>query len=76
MDIAEDEASAGARGTTLAAMRTLERLGSMVGLLAAALIVAATDLLVAMGVVGLAVVLAGLAFMAWAGIHDRRLAHA
>jgi len=68
LEIAEDDAggdNGAGRGATLAAMRTLERLGSLAGLLVAALVAARFDLLVAMAVVGIAAAVAGCAYLAY-----------
>jgi predicted MFS family arabinose efflux permease len=63
LDIAEAEMDQGGRAATLAAMRSLERLGSIVGLLFVALLVARFDLLVAMGTIGLLVAVAGATYL-------------
>jgi MFS family permease len=76
LDIAGAETDGGGRGATLAAMRSLERLGSLVGLLFVALLAARFDLPVAMGVIGLVVALAGLAFLLSHPVLERRSAHA
>jgi hypothetical protein len=63
LDIAEQDEDEGGRGATLAAMRSLERLGSLVGLLFVALLAARFDLLIAMGAIGVVVAIAAVLFL-------------
>jgi MFS family permease len=63
LDIAEQDKDEGGRGATLAAMRSLERLGSLVGLLFVALLAARFDLLIAMGAIGVVVAIAAVLFL-------------
>jgi len=76
LDIADEDVAEGGRGATLAAMRTLERLGSLVGLLFVALLAARFDLLVAMGIVGIVVGIAGGAYLAFQASQTRSVGRA
>lgn len=76
LDIAETEMDEGGRAATLAAMRSLERLGSLVGLLFVALLAARFDLLTAMAAIGLLVAVAGGAYLLSHPLLVRRSAHA
>jgi predicted MFS family arabinose efflux permease len=64
LSIAETEMPGPGREPVLAAMRTLERLGSLVGLLVVAVLVARFGLGVAMASIGVACAVAGLAYLA------------
>jgi len=64
LQIAETELPDAGRDPVLAAIRTLERLGSLVGLLAVAVLVARFDLRVAMATIGILSFVAGLAYLA------------
>jgi predicted MFS family arabinose efflux permease len=64
LEIAESELPAGGRDAAMAAMRSLERLGSLVGLLAVSVVAAAFGLATAIGAVGVAGLIAGSLFLA------------
>jgi hypothetical protein len=76
LDIAEAEMDHVGRAATLAAMRSLERLGSIVGLLFVALLVARFDLLAAMGTIGLLVAVAGATYLFSHPVLERHVANA
>lgn len=63
LDIADTELTQTGRGAILAAMRSIERLGGLVGLLVVAILAAWFDLRVATGAIGLAGVVAGLVYL-------------
>ncbi len=63
LDIADTEFPEGGRGPILGAMRSLERLGSLAGLLFAAMLAARFDLTVAIGAIGVAGAVAGLIYL-------------
>jgi MFS family permease len=63
LDIADAEAPAGGRGAILAAMRSLERLGSLIGLLAVGLLAARFGLVVAIGAIGVGTAGAAIVFL-------------
>jgi MFS family permease len=63
LDIADAEVPVGGRGAVLAAMRSLERIGSLAGLLVVAVLAARFDLNVAVGAIGVAAAVAGLVFL-------------
>ena len=63
LDIADTEYS-GSSGPILAAMRSVERVGSIVGLLAVSMLAAIFDLPVAIGVIGVLCALSGLTYLA------------
>jgi MFS family permease len=63
LDIADTEFPDGGRGPILAAMRSLERLGSLAGLLFVAILAARFDLPVAIGAIGVAGAVAGLIYL-------------
>jgi len=63
IELGETHGASAGRGASLAAMRLLERLGSLVGLVVAALVVAATDLATAIAVLAVAISLAGVAYL-------------
>jgi MFS family permease len=62
LEISEGDDTTG-HGATLAAVRTMERLGSVVGLLVVAVLATVLDLPAAMGAVGVVVALAGLLYL-------------
>jgi MFS family permease len=64
LQIAETELPNAGRDPVLAAIRTLERLGSLVGLLVVAILVARFDLSVAIATIGILSLVAGLAYLA------------
>ena len=76
IELGEDMADSSGRGATLAAMRMLERLGSLVGLLAAALVAARADLATAMVALAIAASLAAVAYLGYALRAARRTEHA
>jgi predicted MFS family arabinose efflux permease len=63
LDIASAEATVGEQGAVLAAMRSLERMGSLAGLLVVAVLAARFGLNTAMGAIGVAAAVAGLMFL-------------
>lgn len=63
LDIADAQSMPGGRGAVLAAMRSLERVGSLIGLLVVSLLAARYDLNVAIGAVGAAAATASLIFL-------------
>jgi len=63
IELGETHGASAGRGASLAAMRLLERLGSLVGLVVAALVVAATNLATAIAVLAVAISLAGVAYL-------------
>jgi predicted MFS family arabinose efflux permease len=63
LDIADTEFPEAGRGPILGAMRSLERLGSLAGLLFAAMLAARFDLTVAIGAIGVAGAVAGLIYL-------------
>jgi predicted MFS family arabinose efflux permease len=63
MDIADAEVPVDQRGAVLAAMRSLERIGSLAGLLMVAVLAARLDLNVAVGAIGVVSAVAGLVFL-------------
>lgn len=63
MDIADAEVPVDQRGAVLAAMRSLERIGSLAGLLVVAVLAARFDLNVAVGTIGVVAAAAGLVFL-------------
>ena len=76
IELGEGGGAGAGRGATLAAMRTLERLGSLAGLLLAALVAARTDLVTAMAVLAISVTLAGAAYLGVVLVVRRRAQHA
>ncbi len=71
IEIGEAERAGLGRGATLAVMRTLERLGALVGLLVAAVVAARWDLLVAMAAIGVATGVAGVAYLSTVLVGER-----
>lgn len=76
LKIAEGELPDAGREPVLAAIRTLERLGSLVGLLVVAALVAWFDLSVAIGAIGIVSAIAGLAYLVLRVRVSKELAHA
>jgi MFS family permease len=72
MDLAERSVPGSGRGAILAAMRSLERLGSLVGLIAIAVIASRFSLAVAISTVGISTALAGVGFLAAGPILSRK----
>lgn len=64
LDLAEEDGATKGRGAVLAAMRSLERLGSLVGLLGIGAVASRYGYFAAMGVVGALTTVAALAFLA------------
>jgi MFS family permease len=76
LEIAETELPDAGREPVLAAIRTLERLGSLVGLLVVAVLVAQFDLSVAIAAIGILSLVAGLAYLALRRSLSRSMADA
>jgi predicted MFS family arabinose efflux permease len=76
IELGEDMASTIGRGATLAAMRMLERLGSLVGLLLAAVVVARADMAAAMVALAISASLAAMAYLGYSFRAARRAEHA
>jgi predicted MFS family arabinose efflux permease len=63
LDLAEEDGAPKGRGAVLAAMRSLERFGSLVGLLGISLVASRYGYIAAMGVVGVLTAMAAVAFL-------------